>query len=587
MVGALLCRLPAGAVLVLAAGLATALLSVSDPGTALAAAPSITLQGAAQDGFTPDSDRDNVLVDATLASATASGSLDTERHEGDLGPPWYGFESTKVTCMVVAGNRIIVGAVGRAWHQGSFEPASKEYSPEQYVQLLDVEFGRFTVTPTQTPLPFRFGMLGERDEGVQSAVAPNCGAGWESFDAAFLPSLVAGLTLSPSINLPSDGDTSTGGVSVSGDGQPNTAVTVMVHEERRGGKGEVEFPTQGETSTLVDANGSWSATVEGVPPGGQKLISACADVTATASNVVDFSVLDAAAPLLAPPEFSPGCAVDARESFVAPAIATPAPGGAPEAGTVAVSGTGEPGTAVTLTLYEARREKEGTSYSAQGDAVALIDGHGVWSARLNDVPAGQHKVLSAYSDVYPSLSSSAEFEVAPRPPEGGESGESTERPAPHLPTTTMPGSSTLTLGPQSPPPPQGLLGPTPEPQLTNRSLVVSASGALTLPISCPPGQSCAGSVGVRTFAKSARTTRAARRRSRGLLLASGSFSVAGGQVARVKLSLSSEALALLRRRHVLRAIVTVAYRDRAGHTRTSSTEVTLRLRARAGKNTRR
>jgi hypothetical protein len=580
--------LPTRAALALAAALAAALLFMSGASTALAAAPSITLQGAAQDGFTPDSDRDNVRVEATLAGASASGSLETEGHEGALGPPWDGFESTKVTCMLVAGNRVVIGAEGKAWHQPSFEPKSKEYFPGTYVQLLEVEFGRFTVTPSETPLPFRFGMLGEHDEGVPRTGAPSCSAGMESFDAGYLPSMVAGLTLSPSINLPIDGSTSTGRVSVSGEGQPNTAVTVAVHEERRGAEGEVEFPTQGQASALVGAGGSWSATIEGVPAGGHKLISACSDVAAAASNVVDFSVLAAMSPMLAPPEFSPQCAVDPKEGFGAPAITTPPPEAAPRAGTVAVSGTGEPSTTVTLTLYEARREKEGTSYAAEGDAVALVGGDGHWSAQLNDVPPGQHKILSAYSDVYPSLSSSVEFEVVPPPPERGGGSEEAEEPAPRTPTQPPTGGGTsFTPGPPSPPSPHGLLGPTPEPQLTERSLVVNAAGLLTLSISCPPGQSCGGTVGVRTLARSARAARAARRRAHGLLLASASFSAPGGQVAHVKLSLSPEALALLRRRHVLKAIVTVAFRDHSGHTRTSSTEVTLRLRGHRGKNARR
>jgi hypothetical protein len=585
MLGALL---PAPAVLALGAASATVLLCATGAGTTLAAAPSITLQGAAQDGFTPDSDRDNALVEATLAGASASGSLETEGHEGDLGPPWYGFESTKVTCMLVTGNRVVIGAEGQAWQQPSFEPKSKEYAPGTYVQLLEVEFGRFAVTPSKTPLPFRFGMLGEHDEGVPRTAAPNCSAGLESFDAGLLPSLVSGLTLSPSINLPSDGSTSTGGVSVSGEGQPDTAVTVTVREEQKGAKGEVEFPVQGEASALVGVGGSWSAAIAGVPAGGHKLISACSDLVATASNVVDFSVLDAISPMLAPPEFSPQCVVEPKEGFVAPAITTPPPDGAPLAGTIAVSGTGEPSTAVTLTLYEARREKEGTSYSAQGDAVALVDGDGHWSAQLIGVPPGQHKVLSAYSDVYPSLSSSVEFEVVSPPPEGGGGREPAEEPTPRTPTTPPTGGgTTLATGSLSPPPTHPLTGVTHEPQLTDRSLSVSASGALTLPISCPPGQSCAGSVGVRALAKSARAARPAHRRAHGLLLASGSFSVPGGQVARVKLNLSAEALALLRRRHLLKAMVTVAFRDSSGHAKTSSTEVTLRLHGRPGKNARR
>jgi hypothetical protein len=61
-----------------------------------------------------------------------------------------------------------------------------------------------------------------------------------------------------------------------------------------------------------------------------------------------------------------------------------------------------------------------------------------------------------------------------------------------------------------------------------------------------------------------------------LILASGSFTVAGGRVATVRLRLSVKARALLVRNHVLRARATVVARDPAGVTHVAHTIVTIR-----------
>ena len=62
-----------------------------------------------------------------------------------------------------------------------------------------------------------------------------------------------------------------------------------------------------------------------------------------------------------------------------------------------------------------------------------------------------------------------------------------------------------------------------------------------------------------------------------MTLASGSFSVVGGQAEAVTLHLSGKARALLAHSHVLRAQVTLLAHNPSGATDTTQTVVTLRL----------
>jgi hypothetical protein len=120
----------------------------------------------------------------------------------------------------------------------------------------------------------------------------------------------------------------------------------------------------------------------------------------------------------------------------------------------------------------------------------------------------------------------------------------------------------------------------PDAELASTALVMAPSGIVYVLVSCPAGEaSCAGTVALRTL--SAVTSQAVARTTRPsaavLVLASGSFKVAGGSTARVKLRLSARARRLLLRRHVLHAqAITVAH-DSAGATHTSKVGVTIRL----------
>ncbi len=116
----------------------------------------------------------------------------------------------------------------------------------------------------------------------------------------------------------------------------------------------------------------------------------------------------------------------------------------------------------------------------------------------------------------------------------------------------------------------------PEAKLVSTALVVASSGALTLKVSCPSGESsCAGTVTLKTV--SAVSASVHHRGKKAILtLASGSFVVAGGQVKAVSLHLSAKARALLAHVHVLRASATLIAHDSNGATHTTTAIVTLR-----------
>ncbi|HMD56975.1 MAG TPA: PKD domain-containing protein [Solirubrobacteraceae bacterium] len=119
--------------------------------------------------------------------------------------------------------------------------------------------------------------------------------------------------------------------------------------------------------------------------------------------------------------------------------------------------------------------------------------------------------------------------------------------------------------------------PVPDAQLASTSLQVSASGWVTVQVTCPAGESvCDGSVTLRTLGAvnaSARSTA----RKKVLTLASASFSAAGGHAGTVKLRLSVKARRLLgsSHSHSLRALAIVLAHDSQGDSHTSQATVTL------------
>ena len=147
---------------------------------------------------------------------------------------------------------------------------------------------------------------------------------------------------------------------------------------------------------------------------------------------------------------------------------------------------------------------------------------------------------------------------------------------------------TFTTPPATPLQEPGALGtplqepkaPVPDAELVSTSLGVSSSGTFSVKVRCPAGESrCTGTVTVtlRTLiAVGAGRGHRSRRKLVTLILAVGSFRVAGGKVVTVKLHLSAKGRTLLARAHLLRVRATIVARDAAGATHTTHTTVTIR-----------
>jgi hypothetical protein len=119
----------------------------------------------------------------------------------------------------------------------------------------------------------------------------------------------------------------------------------------------------------------------------------------------------------------------------------------------------------------------------------------------------------------------------------------------------------------------------PDATVAGASLTVSASGAVSVKISCAAGvKTCTGTVTLRTLgAVSARASSVAEPAKASVLtLASGSFSLSGGQVKAITLHLSAKARRLLAHAHSLRARATILAHNAEGASHTALATVTLR-----------
>jgi hypothetical protein len=107
------------------------------------------------------------------------------------------------------------------------------------------------------------------------------------------------------------------------------------------------------------------------------------------------------------------------------------------------------------------------------------------------------------------------------------------------------------------------------------SVTASETGTFSIKISCPVGiSSCIGSIIVKT-ASSVTTSSAHASKKVVLTLAKGTFTVAGGKTATVKLHLSVAARKLLRKVHALRARATIAAHDAEGTSHTNVSAITI------------
>ncbi len=149
------------------------------------------------------------------------------------------------------------------------------------------------------------------------------------------------------------------------------------------------------------------------------------------------------------------------------------------------------------------------------------------------------------------------------------------------PETTTPTTTTTTTTPPPPPPPPPPGSLSYELNLGATSLTASSSGALPLKVECLGQSSCSG--GTVTLRTVNAVSAGPHKKKAVLTLASGSFTVAGGQDVVVTLHLSSEARTLLSHSHVLHALLTVVAHDSTGAAHTTQTTVTLRTATKAKK----
>ena len=220
---------------------------------ALALSPaSTTLRGGAGDGGSPDSaGLSQVYPDATLTGKVASGTLETDGRYGGVGNGSYYAFNGHVTCMLVIGNRVIIGALGTASkHQEGYMEGVTPL-PGSYMQVAEIEFGHFFSGGIAGNIRSNhaFQSLGPYHEGEPGSVAPSCRTYATKMRGGDPASEWDTLNLSPSITSPVDGRTyKAGPIRLAGSGEPNTAIELF------DGSFKPSFVS-------VNANGKWSTTL--------------------------------------------------------------------------------------------------------------------------------------------------------------------------------------------------------------------------------------------------------------------------------------------------------------------------------------
>jgi hypothetical protein len=122
----------------------------------------------------------------------------------------------------------------------------------------------------------------------------------------------------------------------------------------------------------------------------------------------------------------------------------------------------------------------------------------------------------------------------------------------------------------------GIQEASPDAAVASLPLRASASGAVTVKISCPAGdRRCVGTVTLRTLKAVVASLDASKTKPAVLKLGAAAFTLAGGKVVTVVLHLSDKARALLERLHTLRVRVTIVAYDPVGASNTGQTITTL------------
>jgi hypothetical protein len=267
-------------VIAIAIVLAFAVLGSPGASVALASPPTITLRGAGSDEppGDPDGDRDNVSVSATFSNGIATGTMRTEGRRKEGPPGLFNYFEGNVTCMVVQGNRVVVGALGEAFEQEEQNFARFAQKPGTYAQVLTVEFGTFMgfegVATDSWDAQF-----GTFDEGTPAATPPDCGVAFP-WTSQKVGKVTDAIHLSPEITSPTDGSViSSHAVTLSGIAEPNAALEVY----------EVGQSSSGQFVT-VPADGAWSTMFTGVPDGMHIFTAAAIEGSTVPANTVQVNV---------------------------------------------------------------------------------------------------------------------------------------------------------------------------------------------------------------------------------------------------------------------------------------------------------
>ncbi|MGX6970967.1 Ig-like domain-containing protein, partial [Vagococcus bubulae] len=206
----------------------------------------------------------------------------------------------------------------------------------------------------------------------------------------------------PTINQPTEGDTT-----VTGTGKPGDTVVITDKDGNKLGEG------------VVDGNGDYSIPVTNLPSG--------EEITATPS--INGNVGTPSTAIVLPkPEVGGGEAEDIGTSDShKPTI------NQPTEGDTTVTGTGIPGDTVVITDKDGNKLGEG-----------VVDGNGDYSIPVTDLPSGEE--ITATPSINGNVGTSSTATVLPKPEVGGGEAEDIGTPESHKPTINQPteGDTTVT-----------------------------------------------------------------------------------------------------------------------------------------------
>jgi hypothetical protein len=255
-------------------------------GAALASPRPVTLNGSLDTGESPDSDNGSIVsIDATLADGLASGTLTTDGRTGILGNVSHNEFTGHVTCMLVKGKRIIIGAIGNATRHEEEEvfPFKETITPfpGTYMQVAVIESTDYKIDTVSGAVTVRhnYQSLGEHHEGIPSSTAPDCRK-WRSLKATTPADLGDSLLQPPAITRPVNGATTPSGrVKFAGTGEPRTSIELY------------EVGRESEAHEVaVNVHGKWKATIHGLSPGSHEFTAIAVEGSTVPANTVSFSV---------------------------------------------------------------------------------------------------------------------------------------------------------------------------------------------------------------------------------------------------------------------------------------------------------